>query len=73
MTAFKPTMSLPQTRTFRNVLRRWLSPDAVRDARPRAASRPLPLYEALAIGLGCNIGNLERSTRRTGGDAADRR
>lgn len=72
MTAFKTT-SVLQTRTFRDVLRRWLAPAAARDAQPRSSSRPLPLYEALAIGLGCNIGNLERYTRQTGAEAARRR
>ncbi len=72
MTAFKTTPLL-QTRTFRDVLRRGLAPAAARDLQPRSSSRPLPLYEALAIGLGCNIGNLERFTRQTDAEAARRR
>jgi hypothetical protein len=51
--------------TLRAALRSWWQ------ARHHAPARPLPLHEALAIGLGCNIANLERSTHPWG--AGDRR
>jgi hypothetical protein len=53
------------TPTLRAALRTWWQ------ARRHAPVRPVPLHEALAIGLGCNIANLERSTRPW--EAGDRR
>lgn len=50
------------TATIRAGLRRWWSSEGRLQPAARP-SRPLPLYEALAIGLGCNIANLERSIR----------
>jgi hypothetical protein len=33
----------------------------------------MPLYEALAIGLGCNVGSLERYTRQADAQASGSR
>ena len=54
--------------TLRAGLRNWWQSREHAPARP---VRPLPLHEALAIGLGCNIANLKRSTRQA--EAGDRR
>jgi len=76
MTTFEPGRSLPRIRGLRDVLSRRRSPAATRDARSQVFAGPpqrLPLYEALAIGLGCNLGSLEHYTRRADAQAAGSR
>lgn len=53
-----------RSRALGGTLSRWASVITTRNPRPRAARRrrALPLHDALAIGLGCNVGTVERYT-----------
>jgi len=76
MTTFEPGRPLRRIRGLRDVLLRRRSRAATQDARPHESvgpPRPMPLYEALAIGLGCNLGSLERYTREADAQASGSR
>lgn len=76
MTTFDPGRPLRRIRGLSDVLPRRRSPAATRGARSQVSAGPprrLPLYEALAIGLGCNLGSLERYTRQADAQAAGSR